>query len=162
MSDDGSPVRRRHHRARRKKATPAEPGEPQTGGLSQARRGGSRERKVVRCLRLVTSNVKKREDPMMGGGWIATRTPASRAEGGMDIVALKAGERPMLVQVKATMGGPFDDFGPADRAALLAAAVQADADAWLVWWPYDSSREGARWIPPSEWPEARRARAAAK
>jgi len=76
----------------------------------------------------------------------------SRAAGSLgdaDLVALKAGKRPMLIEVKSTAGGPYERFGPADRARLLFAADLADADAVLAWWP---PRGKLRFIPAKEWP----------
>jgi Holliday junction resolvase len=79
--------------------------------------------------------------------WFAMRAPASL--GVADVVALKDGERPRLIEVKSTAQGPYEHFGPADRADLSAAAALAGAEAWLVWHP---SRGKLRWIAESEWP----------
>lgn len=84
-------------------------------------------------------------------GWWTTRAAGSL--GDADIVALKAGQPPRLVEVKSTAGGPYERFGPADRDQLLAAAEQAGADAWLVWWP---PRRKPVWIHPDAWPTVRR------
>jgi Holliday junction resolvase len=54
------------------------------------------------------------------GFWCAR---AAGSKGKADIVALRAGERPVLVQVKA--GGP--QVSPAEREALYGAAVLAGA-----------------------------------
>jgi hypothetical protein len=65
-------------------------------------------------------------------------------------VALKSGERPHLVQVKATAGGPFAHFGPSERAELLHVAKAAGAVAMLAWWkPYARQHE---WLDESVWP----------
>jgi len=74
------------------------------------------------------------------------------AHGRADVVALRAEHRPRLVQVKATSGGPYERFGPVDRAALLREARAAGADAWLAWWP--SKLMLPRWIAADEWPVA--------
>lgn len=79
--------------------------------------------------------------------WLAFRAPASL--GVADVVALKAGSRPRLVEVKSTAQGPYEHFGPRDRADLRFAAELAGADAFLAWWP---PRGELRWIPESEWP----------
>lgn len=79
--------------------------------------------------------------------WLAFRAPASL--GVADVVALKDGQRPQLVEVKASGRGPYNDFGPADRARLQFAAELAGADAVLAWWP---SRGKLRFIGASEWP----------
>jgi Holliday junction resolvase len=96
-------------------------------------RGHDRERALVALLR--------RED------WIAFRAPASL--GVADVVALMGGRRPRLIEVKSTAQGPYEHFGPADRAKLLGAAQLAGAEAWLAWWP---PRGQLRWIPAEEWP----------
>ena len=79
--------------------------------------------------------------------WLAFRAPASL--GVADVIALRAGSRPQLVEVKSTAAGPYEHFRPADRADLKAAAELAGADAVLVWWP---SRGKMRAIPANEWP----------
>lgn len=83
--------------------------------------------------------------------WVAFRAPASL--GCADVVALKAGERPMLVEVKSTAGGPYERFGPDARAKLAMAAELAGAVAYLVWWP---PRSETQWIPSDAWPFDRR------
>lgn len=75
------------------------------------------------------------------------RAPASL--GCADVVALRDGERPRLIEVKSTSAGPYAGFVPADRADLSFAAKMAGAEAWLVWWP---KRSKPVWIPESEWP----------
>ena len=81
--------------------------------------------------------------------WLAFRAPASL--GVADVIALKDGERPRLVEVKSTAGGPYEHFGPKDRGRLRFAATLAGADAYLAWWP---SRGRLIWIHESEWPGA--------
>lgn len=94
--------------------------------------GHARERQVVRYLR--------------DRDWIAQRAPASL---GVDVIALKAGETPRVIEVKSTAQGPYEHFGPADRKAAVRLAEMAGALAWLVWWP---SRGEMHWIPATEWP----------
>ena len=84
--------------------------------------------------------------------WIAFRAPASL--GVADVVALKAGRTPMLIECKSTAGGPYERFRPADRQRLAFAAELAGAEAWLVWWPKGGK---ARWIAASEWPTSLKA-----
>lgn len=84
-------------------------------------------------------------------GWIAFRAPASL--GCADVVALRAGDRPMLIEVKSTAGGAYERFQPADRERLAQAGRIAGADVFLVWWP---PRRKPLWIPQSEWPKERR------
>jgi Holliday junction resolvase len=98
-----------------------------------ARRGIHRERKV--------------RDLLASQDWLAFRAPASL--GCADVIALRLGSRPRLVEVKSTAGGPFEHFGPAARARLSAAARLAGADALLAWWP---SRGKLIWIAENEWP----------
>lgn len=83
-------------------------------------------------------------------GWWVTRAAGSK--GDADLVALKAGRTPHLIEVKSTTRGPFHDFRPADRADLSAAAAHAGAEAWLCWWP---PRKKARWFAEHEWPKTR-------
>lgn len=47
--------------------------------------------------------------------WLVVRAAGSL---GVDLVALRAGERPRLIEVKSTRGGPYERFGPADRERL--------------------------------------------
>jgi Holliday junction resolvase len=82
--------------------------------------------------------------------WIAFRAPASL--GCADVVALREGSRPRLVEVKSTAGGPYERFGPEARDRLSFAARMAGADALLAWWP---PRGELRWIAESEWPGRR-------
>lgn len=78
---------------------------------------------------------------------------AAGSLGDADLVALKPGRRPLLVEVKSTAGGPYERFGPKDRLDLKFAGAMAGADVTLCWWP---PRGTPRWIDASEWPEARR------
>jgi len=52
--------------------------------------------------------------------WIAFRALASL--GCADVIALRAGSRPRLIEVKSTAQGPYEHFGPADRERLRLAA----------------------------------------
>ena len=77
---------------------------------------------------------------------------AAGSFGDADVVALKAGQVPMMIEVKSTARGPWEHFGPKDRAELEAAARVAGAVPWLVWWP---SRGDAQWIHRDFWPKVR-------
>jgi Holliday junction resolvase len=101
-----------------------------------SRRGHDRERAVRVVLE--------------GEDWWVARAAGSL--GDADLVALKDGRRPRLIEVKSTVAGPFHSFGPQDRARLLLAAKIAGATAELAWWP---PRGSLRFIPASEWPIAR-------
>lgn len=79
--------------------------------------------------------------------WVVIRAAGSL--GGIDLVALKPGRRPLFVEVKSTASGPFDHFRPGERTRLLMAADMAGADPVLAWWP---PRGKLRWFEPSEWP----------
>lgn len=81
--------------------------------------------------------------------WLAFRAPASL--GVADVVALRDGSRPRLIEVKSTHRGPYHSFGPAERERLKFAAELAGADAYLAWWP---PRGELRWFHSSEWPFA--------
>jgi Holliday junction resolvase len=98
-----------------------------------SQRGHNRERQVKALL----------EDE---GFWVAR---AAGSLGDADLVALKVGHTPRLIEVKSTAGGPYERFGPADRQRLFAAANVAGAIAWLAWWP---PRKPLRWIAASDWP----------
>lgn len=101
--------------------------------MSASRRGIDRERRV--------------RDLLSSQGWLAFRAPASL--GCADVIALRDGNRPRLIEVKSTAGGPYEHFGPLSRARLSAAARLAGADALLAWWP---PRGQLRWITENEWP----------
>lgn len=101
-------------------------------------RGHDRERAVRRLL----------EDQ----DYFVTRAAGSL--GDADLVALRAGSRPLLVEVKSTVAGPYHSFSPKDRIDLLFAAKLAGADAVLCWWP---PRGKPTWIKSADWPIAREA-----
>lgn len=84
-----------------------------------------------------------------GEDWFVARAAGSL--GDADLVALKDGRRPMLVEVKSTARGPFSGFGPSDRAELRLACRIAGARAALCWWP---PRGRAKWFydDMGEWP----------
>lgn len=85
-------------------------------------------------------------DHLRDEGWIVFRATTSVA----DLVALRDGNRPRLIEVKSTSTrGPWNDFGPEARMRLRSLARAAGADAWLVWWPL---RGECRWIPADKWP----------
>lgn len=84
-------------------------------------------------------------DEVRAQGWVVRRL----ADGPADLVALRAGVRPLLIQVKSTAGGPWEHFGPADRDALAHEAIAAGADATLAYWPL---RGRLRWYPSARWP----------
>lgn len=98
-----------------------------------SRRGIQRERDLVNLLRQ--------------NDYFAMRAPASL--GVADVVALKDGRRPIMVEMKSTSRSAFAGFPPADRADLLFAAALAGAEAWLVYWP---KRSKPQWISPEHWP----------
>ena len=102
--------------------------------MTGSRRGIERERTVRRKLE--------------GEDWIVFR--AAGSIGCADLVALRAGSIPMLVEVKSTAGGPYERFGPKQRQDLAAMARLAGAQAWLCWWPANAKQ---RWIRADEWPE---------
>lgn len=99
-------------------------------------RGHDRERQVKALL--------EKDD------WFVTRAAGSL--GDADLVALKVGHTPRIIEVKSTAGGPYERFGPKQRADLLFAAEMAGAVAQLCWWP---PRGTAHWLNACEWPTAR-------
>ena len=81
----------------------------------------------------------------------------SRAAGSLgdaDLIALKRGRTPRLIEVKSTADGPYKTFGPKERARLRLAAEIAGATAELAWWP---PRGKLRYISSDEWPASREA-----
>ena len=100
---------------------------------SDSRRGIQRERALV--------------DLLCQNDFFALRAPASL--GVADVIALKDGRRPMMLEVKSTSRSAFAGFPPADRAELLFMATLAGAEAWLVYWP---KRADPQWISPAHWP----------
>lgn len=111
-----------------------------TAGSAGRSRGTQRERAV--------------RDELRNDDWLAFRAPASL--GVADVVAMKDGKKPMLVEVKSTHRGPYHGFSPADRARLRLAAQLAGADAYLAWWPPHGQ---LHWIHSNEWPHERKAAA---
>ena|SRR5215471_15931051 len=81
-------------------------------------------------------------------GWVVIRAAGSL--GPIDLVALRIGYRSMLIEVKSTSGGPYERFGPSERAALLELAARAGADAVLAYWPVGQSLQ---LISSNAWPE---------
>jgi Holliday junction resolvase len=80
-------------------------------------------------------------------GWWVMRAPASL--GAVDLVALKEGETPEMIEVKSTAAGPYHSFGPDARDRLRFEAARAGACALLVWWP---PRRQPVVIPAEDWP----------
>ena len=87
--------------------------------MNSAKRKGSAKERQSKAL-------------LEAAGWHVTKAGGSL--GCADLVALKDGERPLLVQVKATAAGPFHSFGPSERVELLAVAKGAGAVPVLAWW----------------------------
>lgn len=100
--------------------------------MSTVDRGHAAERRVMHILQ---------EE-----GWFACRPRWA----GVDVVALKAGQVPRMIEVKSNRsGGPFSNFRREDRNLLLLAADNAGAEAWLV---YCEPKQPIRWIPSEKWP----------
>lgn len=74
---------------------------------------------------------------------------AAGSIGDADVVGLRVGSRPKLVEVKST-SRPFERFGPDKRERLLLAGRISGADVVLCWWP--ARARAPHWIPVSEWP----------
>lgn len=103
----------------------------------------------MRSRQFGTRRERQVRDKLLSDDWIVFRPGASL--GVADLVALRAGDRPRLVQVKGSAGGPYEHFSPAERLKLIGTARLAGADPWLAWWP---PRGVLRWIPAEEWPNA--------
>ena len=80
-------------------------------------------------------------------GWWVCRAAGSL--GDADLVALKSGHSPRLIEVKSTARGPWHGFGPKQRKELMLAAYKTGAYAQLCWWP---PRKEPKWIPSGLWP----------
>jgi Holliday junction resolvase len=100
-------------------------------------RGHDRERRI--------------RDQLTDEGWIVIRAAGSL--GPVDLVALRSGFRPRIIEVKSTHRGPFHSFGPQERREMRNIAIDAGADAELCWWP---ARKDPEFIPSSQWPEQQR------
>jgi Holliday junction resolvase len=103
-----------------------------------SRRGHDRERRV--------RDFYERAD------WVVVRSAGSL--GPVDLVAMRAGHRPVFVEVKSTAGSPFERFGPRERALMLRLAELAGADCVLAYWPPHGH---LTLIPAAEWPEVKAA-----
>lgn len=86
--------------------------------MNSARKGHDKERKTKTLLE--------------ADGWLVVRAPASL--GPCDLIALKAGERPRLLECKCNAGSPYMNFRATDRARLREVAKRAGAVAELVFW----------------------------
>ena len=80
-------------------------------------------------------------------GWFVQRSAGSHGEA--DLVALRVGHKPFVIQVKGDVAGPYAHFGPAARQALREDAARAGALALLLWRP---PRGSWRWIFEEVWP----------
>lgn len=74
---------------------------------------------------------------------------AAGSMGDADLVVMKDGHRPKMVEVKGNAGSPYMHFRAKDRAEILFAARLAGADAVLAHWP---PRGKLRFYEPEEWP----------
>lgn len=88
-------------------------------------------------------------------GWTAMCGRCSR--GPADVLAVKAGEQPRLIQVKGDQGSPYANFRPEDRRVLVEEALNAGGIALLAWWPKGVKRADGwpRYIPWTDWPAPR-------
>lgn len=102
-------------------------------GVSNTRFGHQRERQLRKELE--------------ADNWLVIRAAGSL--GVADLVALKLGHTPRLIEVKADSRSAFAHFGPDKRADLLEAAARGGACAFVVHWPKHGK---ARWLAPPEWP----------
>lgn len=100
--------------------------------MSTAQTGRARERQVAEHLRSTGHVVLK-----------------GTSFGICDLAAFRAGDLPMLIEVKGNAGSPFMNFRGPDREVLVLEAKRAGARAVLAHWP---PRKPLRLIPSSEWP----------
>lgn len=67
-------------------------------------------------------------------GWfVGTRRKGRREKGPGDHLAVRDGERPMLVEVKESKRSPWQDFPPAERATMLDCAKRHSLVPVLIW-----------------------------
>jgi Holliday junction resolvase len=97
-----------------------------------AQAGRARERKVAEHLR--------------AQGYVVLK---GTSFGVCDLAAMRAGDMPMLIEVKANSGSPFMNFRGTDRELVALEAERAGARAVLAHWP---PRKQLRLIPSTEWP----------
>jgi len=107
---------------------------PSTKGASA--RGRAREREVKKKLE--------------AQGYFVIKAGGSLGEA--DLIALKAGERGMMIEVKSTAAGPFHSFGPSKREALISASEKAGLEPYLVYWP---PRGELKYIGWTHWPQSK-------
>lgn len=87
----------------------------------------------------------RRHEP--GPGDLLAWTPHVAPNGGRRLVEVP----PLLVEVKNTGRGPFQELTPPDRRDLLMAEEDYGVEPILCWWPPSSSL-GPFWIPAEDWP----------
>lgn len=83
---------------------------------------------------------------LIGKGWLVGKRRTLK--GGGDILAIKPGYLPRLYECKATRD-PWANFGPADRADLLATAEKFGAEAILALSPTAGIPQ---FLPSNDWP----------
>lgn len=66
-----------------------------------------------------------------------------------DLAAMRAGDTPMLIEVKGNHGSPYMNFRGPDREVMALEAERAGARAVLAFW---APRKQLQLIPSSEWP----------
>lgn len=99
-----------------------------------------------------SSRERQLRDQLRNEGWVVYKGGGSL--GPADLVCLKRGRQPMLIQSKANVGSPWKNFGRSERQLLYEEARQAGALAFLVHWPPHGRQA---WLHSSEWPGPRRA-----
>ena len=98
-------------------------------------RGINRERQVRQILE--------------ADGWVVVRSAGSL--GPVDLVAIRRNgwqTKIRVFEVKSTIG-PWDHFGPKDRAEILDVARRTGASAYLAYWPKHGKLQ---FIHSSSWP----------
>jgi Holliday junction resolvase len=93
---------------------------------------------------------------LIADDWFVTRAAGSL--GDADLVALKRGAPPRLIEVKSDVRSPWVHFGPERRREMRHAARQAGAEAWMCWWP---PRKKPQWVYEDDWPASPAVREAA-
>lgn len=69
-----------------------------------------------------------------GEGWlVGTRRKGRREKGPGDHLACRFGERSIVAEVKESKRGPWQDFAPDERAAVMDLAKRYSLVAVLIW-----------------------------
>src|SRR5215216_84817 len=123
--------------------------DPRRRSYHRPHRSARRGRYQPRLSKLGIKRERQVREKLEEEGYAVVRAAGSL--GCIDLVAGKSSWATLAIEVKADdeKFGPFNNFGPGKREALLSLAEKAGWVPVLAWWP---SRGKLRWIKPTEWP----------